>query len=263
MANALFELDGERFVPTELTTGPWDPLAQHGGPPAALLTRSIERTDSQHEMQITRTTFELLRPVPLTPLTVRTEVLRPGRRVQLIGASLFTEDETEVARATSLRIRDAELPLPPELPSDDMELPGPEHGDVLSFPGESTDHVAFHTHANEIRFIDGGFDRPGPATGWVHLSVPVVAGEETTPSMRLVAAADFGNGFSWVLPRADWIFINPDLTVHAHRAPEAEWIGLRSRTSPGPHGSGTAESELFDRRGRLGRAVQSLYLDRL
>lgn len=261
MTDALFERDGDTYVPTALTRGPWDPGAQHGGAPAALLTRAIERTDAPSATQIVRTTLELLKPVPLTPLTVRTEVIRAGGRVQLVAASLLTNDGTEVARSTALRIRVADLALPAEVPSDAPPPPGPEHGTVLNFPGEQSDHVAFHTHANEIRFIDGGFDGPGPATGWIHLKVPVVAGEITTPAARVAAAADFGNGFSWVLPRLNWLFINPDLTVHTHRPAEGEWIGLRSHTMPGPLGAGVAESELFDSRGRLGRAVQSLYLD--
>jgi hypothetical protein len=33
MEQALFEPDQDVFVPTELTRGPWSPLAQHGGPP--------------------------------------------------------------------------------------------------------------------------------------------------------------------------------------------------------------------------------------
>ena len=34
---------GTRYVATEATRGPWDPGAQHAGPPAALIGREIER----------------------------------------------------------------------------------------------------------------------------------------------------------------------------------------------------------------------------
>ena len=37
LPDAVFHRDGERFLPTELARGPWDPNAQHGGPCAALL----------------------------------------------------------------------------------------------------------------------------------------------------------------------------------------------------------------------------------
>src|SRR3954449_7186166 len=110
MADALFHIDGDTFVPTGLARGPWSPDAQHGGPPAALLVRATEAVDAPAPMQVAGATFELLRPVPLTPLTVATEVLRPGKRVQLVGASLRA-GEVEVMRATSLRIRTADLPV--------------------------------------------------------------------------------------------------------------------------------------------------------
>lgn len=258
---ALFERDGDRYVPSRLTTGPWDPGAQHGGAPAALLTHHIEQLDSPVPMNLVRASFELLRPVPVQPLGTRTEIIREGKRVQLIGASLVA-DGIEVMRATCLRIRDTRLGLPDDLAVDDAAPPGPEHGVETAFLGEPVADVAFHTHANEIRFVEGGFDRPGPATAWIRLKVPVVDDQPTSPMVRLASASDFGNGLSWVLPRLEWTFVNPDLTVHAHRAPEGEWIGLRSRTFPGDRGSATAESELYDGRGRVGRAVQSLYLDR-
>jgi hypothetical protein len=261
--DALFIPDGERYVPTPSTTGPWDPSAQHGGAPSALLVHAIEAVEAPDPVQIARVTFELLRPVPLTPLQVRTEVIRPGRKVQLVAASIRTEDDTEVMRATALRIRAADLQVPDDARPDDPPPPGHEQGQALSFPGFSgPTGTAFHSHANEILFVEGGFDRPGPATGWIRLRIPVVAGRATTPMMRLAAAADFGNGFSWTVPRDSWIFINPDLTIHVARPPVGEWICLRSVTQPGPSGSGYAESALYDADGRVGRSVQSLLLDR-
>src|SRR5207247_2937553 len=97
MPNALFERDGARFVPTELCRGPWSPDAQHGGSPAALLARAAERFEGGEEMQVARLTVELLRPVPLVPLTVAARWARPGRKVQIVEASLRAGD-SEVAR---------------------------------------------------------------------------------------------------------------------------------------------------------------------
>lgn len=260
--DALYLPDGDHFVPTPLTTGPWDERAQHGGAPAALLTRCLEATETPGPMSIARLTFELMRPVPLSPLRVTTQVLRPGRKVQLIEASLWSED-TEMMRATALRIRTADLPVPEDTVPTDPLPPGPEHGEVLEFPAQRHEGPTFHRDANDIRFVDGGFDRPGPAAAWIRLQVPVVGGEETLPTARLAGAADFGNGLSWSLPRTGWIFINPDLTVHLVRPPTGEWVCLRSITHPGHDGIGLAESALYDQRGRIGRSVQSLLLDRL
>ena len=111
MADALYETDGDRFRPTELTRGPWSADAQHGGPPAALLAFCVERHAGTADTQVARMTVELLRPVPLVPLAVTVRTLRPGKKVQLVEATLRAGDG-EVARATALRIRIADLPLP-------------------------------------------------------------------------------------------------------------------------------------------------------
>lgn len=109
----------------------------------------------------------------------------------------------------------------------------------------------------------GSFEEPGPATAWIRLRVPLVAGEAISPLCRVATAADFGNGISWVLNRRDgYRFINPDLTIYLHRHPAGEWVGLESVTLPEPFGVGMAESRLYDERGPLGRSVQSLLIER-
>jgi hypothetical protein len=263
MTAALFVPDGDTFVPTELCRGPWSPDAQHGGPPAALLARAAERHDGGDAMLAARLTVELLRPVPLAPLRVRAGFARPGRKVQLVAASLHA-GETEVARALALRIRRADLPAAAGVAPSPSPPPGPERGRPTGSPwGDGMAGPAYHRDAVDHRFVAGGFDRPGPATDWIRLRVPLVAGEATSPLARVAAAADFGNGISWVLPRDDgWRFINPDLTIHLLRHPVGEWVCLEAVTQPGPDGVGLAESRLWDERGLIGRSLQSLLLER-
>jgi hypothetical protein len=64
MPGAFYAQDGDRLVPSELTRGPWDPGAQHAGPPAALLGRAVERCEPRDGMQVGRITLEILAPVP-------------------------------------------------------------------------------------------------------------------------------------------------------------------------------------------------------
>src|SRR5260370_41528103 len=87
MSDAVCHLDGDLAVPTELARGPWSPDAQHGGAPAALLARALERADPGPARFVSRLTVELLRPVPLTPIEVRTRTLRPGKKVQWLQGS--------------------------------------------------------------------------------------------------------------------------------------------------------------------------------
>src|SRR5437763_1357560 len=261
MPDALFERDGARFVPTELCRGPWSPEAQHGGPPAALMARAAEHFEGGEEMAVARLTVELLRPVPLVPLTVAARWARPGRKVQIVEASLRAGD-SEVARALGLRLRRVPLALPPGAERGPSPPPGPGRGTETLPPwGDGILRPAFHADAVEHRFVAGGFDRPGPATDWIRLRVPLVAGEPTSPLCRVAAAADFGNGVSWVLSRLEgYTFINPDLTIYLHRMPAGEWVCLEAATWPSRDGIGFCESRLWDERGLIGRALQSLLL---
>ena len=263
MPDAIFDADGsgpdgaERFVPTAYARGPWDPNAQHGGAPAALLARAIEGHDPGPAMHVARLTIELLRPVPLSPISVRTRTIRPGKKVQLVEASVFS-DETEVARGTGLRLREKPLEVPP---SDAVaeRLAGREGLALMPF-----DRISDTSFADtmEIVAVVGDPGLSGPGTAWFRLRVPIVAGEPISPLQRVAAAADFGNGISSVVDwEQGWRFINPDLTVYVHRYPVGEWVALEATTHPGSVGVGIAEAALYDDDGRIGRSVQSLLLD--
>jgi acyl-coenzyme A thioesterase PaaI-like protein len=105
VADAIYEEHDGAVWATELARGPWHPGAQHGGAPAALLMRAFEQLDDLGaDVQIARVTYELLRPVPLGELRVDAAIVRPGRRVQLLEASLFTPDGTEVVRSRAVRV---------------------------------------------------------------------------------------------------------------------------------------------------------------
>lgn len=256
---ALFVRDGDKFVPTALARGPWSETALHGGPPAALLARAIEGFELAEPMFVARVTVELLRPVPLTPLRVETRWLRPGRKVQLIEASLHSETQ-EVARATGLRIRMQDVQLPQNLPMELITAPPPEQGAALTRRlGAFIE--GFHSHGVEHRFVRGHMTTPGPATDWIRLKVPLLDGETPSPLARVCAAADFGNGVSQILPGSH-TYINPDLTVYLHRYPVGEWICIDSVTRVEDHGVGLAESRLLDTSGSIGRSLQSLIVER-
>jgi hypothetical protein len=259
---SLFVRDGALFVPTELARGPWTPEAQHGGAPAALLAKLVEEAEGGAAMQVVRLTIELLRPVPIAPLAARVRLLRPGRKVQLVEAALWRED-TEVARCTALRLRRAEVPMPADLPRI-AAPPAPGSGRDSAPPwSDSLSYRGFHNAAVEHRFVRGSFEQPGEAINWIRLRVALLRGEPTSPLSRVAAAADFGNGISWVLHRVEgYSFINPDLTIYLHRHPAGEWVCLDAVTYPQPTGVGLAESWLFDEQGPIGRAAQSLLIER-
>ena len=251
---AVFVQDGELICATELARGPWDPGAQHGGAAAALLMREFERLEGRG-LALARVTYEFLRPVPLGHLEVDADIVRPGKRVQLLEGAIRAPNGVEVVRARALRIARAD----PEIPTTASQPPaGPEGGQLNQL--RAPHRPMFAPDAIEIRFVDGNFHGGGPATAWFRLRVPIVAGEQASPLERLAAAGDFGNGISSILSWDEYMFINPDLTLYIDREPAGEWIALESRTYIAAGGVGTAESVLYDQDGRVGRATQSLLI---
>jgi hypothetical protein len=260
MPDALFEaVAADTFLATDAARGPWSPEALHGGPVAALLAGGAE--ELLEDLHPARITIELLRPVPVAPLRRGLRLVRPGKKVRLVGVDLTTEDGTTVATATALGIRRAQVAVPdqvgPAAPPAPQDVGEASRADVAAV----VDYDAFHNTGVEHRFATGSFLTPGPVQDWIRLRVPVVAGAEPTPFQRVAAAADFGNGVSSI---ADWTtttFINPDLTIHLHRLPVGEWVCLDAVSVLGPQGVGLAESALWDEDGPIGRSLQSLLVD--
>jgi hypothetical protein len=280
-------LGRDRFQATELTRGPWDPGLQHAGPPAALLGRAIESHGDRKALRVARITFDIARPVPIAELTVLTRTLRGGRSVELVEATLHSGD-TELIRATALRIRTAELdrggavgrggelgrdgevgrpaeagrPAEFGLPAGLVpgpRLPGPAEGRVEPF-FPTGQEVGYHT-AMEFRFVAGSFLELGPATVWMRMRHPLVHSEHPSPLCRVLIAADSGNGVSAALDFRTWRFINPDLTVYLLRYPVGEWVALEASTTAAD-GVGLADTTLHDEQGPIGRSAQALFIDR-
>ena len=221
-----------------------------------LLAREIERFPSDQEMFVTRLTVELMRPVGLTPLAVRSRLVRPGRKVQLVEASLWN-GEQEVARATALRIRQMAVDVPPSLEPPPRSLPE----SLPEWAASYRSGPAYHVLGVEIRARREAQAGIAPDWAWFRLKLPLVPGEEPSGLIRICAAADFPNGISYVVDPQRFTFVNPDLTVHVHRLPVAEWVMVDAQTWLERHGTGVAEGALYDTEGRVGRSIQSLIIE--
>ena len=260
MSEPLFEARDGRYMPSPHTRGPWDAGSQHGGAPAALLARAIERLEPGDDMLVARVTYEFLGPVPLAPLAAEARVLRAGGRFQLVEAELGTETGVIVrARAVRLRRGAVELPAvalaPPGVP-----CPGPEAARHTPFPAD-TGEEGFHRTGMEIRWVEGSYAEPGPARTWFRFARPLLGEETPSPVQLVAAAADFGNGVSRVLDFDSHLFVNTDLTIHLHREPAGEWVLLDSETIADPAGVGMSRSALYDTEGPIGLAAQTLFVE--
>ncbi|MBC3192086.1 thioesterase family protein [Pseudonocardia sp. C8] len=242
------------FEATPSTTGPWYADAQHMGPPSALLARALERLPGGAGARIARVTVEVLGMVPAGPVTVTAQVERPGRTIELLAATMRAGGR-DVLRARAWRLAASDTAVAAR--ETVAALPGPDAGTVRAerphgwLPG--------FLDAVEWSWLDGvELGDLGPARAWVRMRVPLVEGEQPAPLQRLMVAADCANGIAAPLDVRDWLFVNTELTVHLHRAPAGEWIGVDAATVVGPDGLGTCAATLFDEAGHTGRIAQAL-----
>ena len=254
---AIYRVDGARVDVSPDAAGPWDPSMQHGSAPAALVVWAAEAIPAPQPMQIARVTIDLMRPVPVAPLTIQTEVLREGRKIQLCAVRLLAEDVVVVG-ATVLKIKTQVLSLPSDVADVAVELPGPDQLQTEPATFSSSPFV----RGISLRAARGRFGVPGPGAIWYRVDRPLVEGSKISQAVRAVVAADFCNGTSAALDFREWTFINADLTVSFARQPVGEWILLDAESRIGPDGAGLAMARLADQRGYFGYVIQSLVIEK-
>ena len=255
--------DPDTYESTPLANAGWYDEGQHGGSLAALIAGHLENVPTLVPMEVSRLTVELFRVVPLVPLTIRPHIVREGKRIQVLTADVTDPAGSTVAMGTMQRLRVADRAAPEQVrnqlefaTADESKAPPADHWGI-----GGQDKVMFHRMAIEMREAYGGFSEFGPGAIWVRLRPPIVAGRPNTPTQRAIVVADFPNGVSRELGD-DWVFMNPDLTVHLGRYPVGEWVGLEAGSNYSDMGRGVANGSLWDEQGWIGRTTQSLYLDR-
>ncbi|UYP17219.1 thioesterase family protein [Rhodococcus sp. Z13] len=249
----------ERFRPTEHTVSTWGPHLQHGAPPSALLARAIERHRPRPDARLTRLTVDLLGPVPLTDLEVRTRIERPGRRIELVVAELWatTDDGTAraVARGTGWRLETVDLPQVARTSEPPMPAPSDSDTDLPLWVG-----MGGYVDTLDWRIVVP-FGAPGMSSAWLRTRLDLVEGETLSGLDRLMAVADVANGVGSKLDPRQYTFLNTELTVHLFRAPEfteQDFVGITAETSVGPDGVGLTAGVLHDSTGALGRVTQNV-----
>jgi hypothetical protein len=261
---ALYEIDGDRLVPTRLARGPWHKDTQHGGPMQGLLARAIERHPTAKPTQIVRFTVDLWRAAPFAPVTLHVRTVREGKSAEWLEAELRTGDEI-AARASALRLRVQDVNAPPDrVPPATGALEDASPA-VRWLGGPSDNEVpSDFLNAIELRPVDG-FVRPA---AWLRLRVPLVAGERTSPFVSAAMLTDMVYGLPIVravqrgvqFAPQPFVAINVDVSLQLQRAPVGDWLGIDAEVCYGPDGAGVGRAALADVDGALGFAQQSLLL---
>jgi hypothetical protein len=247
------------YEATALTIGPWDPGLQHAGPPAALLAREAERASGIPGGQTVRLAYDIFAPVPVGPVRVSANVIRPGRRIELVETVLTAGDARPLMRLSAWRMRTRA--------DDAAEVAGEPHPAAAGWQDSRPETAAFfaqevaYHRALEWRFATGSFNSPGPASAWTRPECELVEGEPMTPLEHLLVMTDAASGISAALDWDTTSFANVDLSLALHRAPRGEWLGMDARTVLGDTGAGQCYAVLFDEAGAIGRSTHALFVE--
>ncbi|MGK2882074.1 MAG: thioesterase family protein [Mycobacterium sp.] len=241
----------EHFESTGATCSTWSSDIQHGSPPLALLTRAIEQQLAGTPLRIGRLNIDILGAVPVAPVTVRSWVERPGKRISLLAAEMATDRPVARVTAWALATSDTHDVANDRYPPLVEGPPTPPPAHWWDGPG----------------YLDAMDWRPQPpstdaAVSWVTPQVQLVEGETPTLLQNLTMVVDSANGIGAMLDTDSFVFMNTDTVVHLHRLPTGRDIGVRARASIGPDGVGVTNGEIFDRVGFVGTTAQTLLVQR-
>jgi hypothetical protein len=254
VGGSLFVREGERYVPSTLTTGPWRADAMHGGAPSALIGHLVTTAAGVGE-QAVRVQIDLEQPVPLEPLQGIVHRRQVSRRIAHLDLELRTAAGRMVS-ARALLIRSETVPVALQAE------PAPDPPDRFStmdwshlYPGPDP---IFVRDAVEHRMVRGAYETPAPSAAWLTLGAAVVDGCPPCGLSQFLAVADFGSPLSQSDALGPGVaLINVDVNVTMSRQPVGPWFYLDAAGQVGPGGVGLAVSQVFDLGGRLGVITQS------
>ncbi|MCD1286692.1 MULTISPECIES: thioesterase family protein [unclassified Brevibacterium] len=239
----------DRLVSTLHSQGAWQPGEQHMAPASGLVLAEIERRLPSDKL-VSRISFDILGVIHSGEFTIDVDVIRPGRTIELIEATMRHGDRVSIsARVWRLQAGDTTTVQGDEWPTLPPVSEVPEMALEQRWGGGFIGSLEGHQAADA---------RPGYARSWVRSPYPLVDGEIDPPTAAFVKLVDAANGLAVREDPRTTFFPNVDLTIHLTRVPEPEWVGFETKVAFGPTGVGETTTVLSDVSGPIGTAAQSL-----
>lgn len=241
-----------RYKSTIHAQGAWNEQEQHMAVASGVLCYELENFLPREGMRIARINFDILGMIPAGDFEIVTTMVRPGKTIELVQAEFQASGRTAI-RATAWRLATSDT----SAISGTSESAMPPLVDCAPFEAMSMWPGGF-IRSVDIRVAPGW--APGAGKVWIRSSYPTVLGEQTSALTKLVGVIDTANG---IAPRinpaeGEYIYPNTDLSIHLHRIPTGEWLGLDTNVTFGDSGIGLTSSVLHDETGPIGRAEQIL-----
>ena len=245
-----FVTDKGALVPNAIAQGGWGPTLG-GQVVGGLLARAVEEKVTDTDLVPARLTVDILRRVATEPVAVSAEIVRVGRRMQALEATMTQRDEV-VARASTLYLRPGEQP-PDTAWTTEINMP-PLPAEPAQFDPDVP--MFIRPYGRDMSDGAGGFawQHDGPRFAWLREIRDLVDGEATTPFVRAALAVDVTASMTNFTP-SGLGFINADYTLTLCRLPDGPYIGLAALTHYSANGIAVGSASLFDTRGPIGTGV--------
>lgn len=243
--------DDDRLAPTSYSQSLWAPNTLHGPAVCGVAARSAESDFGRPGFRPARFTIDLFKAARTAPTTTEGRIIRDGGRIRVVEVDVVqfvdgAATPVTVARSTTVFIREATNPpgrrwtrpaveqVWPDLPADDLRgyFRDPDSPDA-----EWRRDMAPMQAPVRKRMSTAG--------------VPVVAGEQLTPFLRAVLAAEatslVGNWGAGGIG-----FINCDLTVVLARLPADTRVVVETDSHLEADGISSSTANLYDSHGQFG-----------
>src|ERR1700738_2581659 len=242
-----FTKDQDAFIPTDAARGPWDPNSLHGRVIIGLLAFAIEQRHGADDFVPARLTVDMFRLPNLSPIEVKTRLVRDGLRIKLVEADFFSGG-VAMARASCQLLRKTENPPGEGWSPPNWDVPAP-----ADIPAPGAPRRGMHAKCTP-RPIVGAMGPLGPRRLWMSEVRDLVEGAPLTPFVRAAVAADFANPFANAGDQGLG-YINSDVTLYLHRLPVKEWIGFEGVNHHATDGIAIGECFLYDQQGPTGSST--------
>ena len=219
----------------------WSPRSRRGARPDA------RRDDG---LVLTRLAFDILGTIPVDVVETTVRVVRPGRTIELVEATLTHNGRAAVV----LRAWLMQPPTPPTCTPPrchgSIHPPTCRHGTATVWPGGFVASADVRREQVE----------PGRAAFWARTPLPLVEGEPVSPARRRGRPVRHRQRHDRARRSAGRRLPNVDLTAHLFAAPRGEWIGFDTTVCFGPAGVGVTNSVVHDIHRPIGTMSQILTL---
>lgn len=246
-----FTPDGDQLVPAPHADSPWSPDMMHGRLFGGLLARALEREHGDPDLHFSRLTVDLFRSAKLAPVRVETKRVRDGHRIRVADATVFAGD-APVARASAVLLRRGEQPAGSVPATSGWDAPAPDElGPPRPDPQGWTPPFDAWILDTDGRPTED-WRTSGPRRAWVRDRCDLVAGETTSPFVRVALAGDFASPLVNFGQDGTLEFINADYTLTLGRLPRGEIIGVEATGQLSADGIAAGSCTFHDTAGPIG-----------